>query len=69
VSLPAGAFGLTEPAYLLQQAVAAEPGRVRLGYEIVWRRAEVEGVPTDLLDLLNARFQVISFDLVSESPP
>jgi putative Mg2+ transporter-C (MgtC) family protein len=56
-------------AHFLQQAAAADPGRVRLGYEIVWRRAEVEGAPTDLLDLVNARFEVVSFDLVSESPP
>jgi putative Mg2+ transporter-C (MgtC) family protein len=56
-------------AHFLQQAATTDAGRVRLGYEIVWRRAEVEGAPTDLIELINARFEVISFHLVSESPP
>lgn len=56
-------------AHFLQQTAATEPGRVHLGYEIVWRRTEVAGAPTELIELVNARFEVISFELISESPP
>jgi putative Mg2+ transporter-C (MgtC) family protein len=56
-------------AHFLQQTAATNPGRVHLGYEIVWRRTEVAGAPADLIELVNARFDVISFELISESPP
>lgn len=56
-------------AHFLQQTAATNPGRVHLGYEIVWRRTEVAGAPADLIELVNARFEVISFELISESPP
>jgi putative Mg2+ transporter-C (MgtC) family protein len=56
-------------AYLLQQARADDPSRVRWGYEISWRRPEAAGPPTDLIALVNNRFDVVSFDLISESPP
>jgi putative Mg2+ transporter-C (MgtC) family protein len=56
-------------AHFLQQTAATNPGRVHLGYEIVWRRTEVAGAPTELIELVNARFEVISFELISESPP
>jgi hypothetical protein len=29
----------------------------------------VAGAPADLIELVNARFEVISFELISESPP
>jgi putative Mg2+ transporter-C (MgtC) family protein len=56
-------------ARFLHQARAAEPSKTHLGYEIIWRRAEMAGSPTDLVELVNARFDVVSFDLISESPP
>jgi hypothetical protein len=36
---------------------------------VSWRRAEVDGSPTDLLALINERFDVVSFELISEAPP
>ncbi|HEY1561550.1 MAG TPA: MgtC/SapB family protein, partial [Caulobacteraceae bacterium] len=40
-------------AHFLQQTAATNPGRVHLGYEIVWRRTEVAGAPADLIELVN----------------
>lgn len=55
-------------AHLLRQAGTDAPDRIELGYELRWRRAEVDGDPTELVGLVNARFDVVSFDLVSEAP-
>jgi putative Mg2+ transporter-C (MgtC) family protein len=56
-------------AHFLRQVGGPDAGRVQLGYEIAWRQAEVDGAPAQLIDLINARFELVSFDLVSESPP
>ena len=47
-------------ADFLQQEIAEAPGRVRYGYEISWKRAEVRGPPADLIELINGAFDVIS---------
>lgn len=56
-------------AHFQQQIQAERAGGVRLGYEISWRRAEAEGPPSELIDAVNADFEVVSFELISESPP
>jgi putative Mg2+ transporter-C (MgtC) family protein len=49
------------------QAQTEDEGRqhVRFSYELSWRRAEVDGPPLELLDRLNARFDVVSFEMMS----
>ena len=39
--------------------------RMRFAYELSWRRSEAAGPPTQLLDDINRRFEVISFDILS----
>jgi putative Mg2+ transporter-C (MgtC) family protein len=56
-------------AQFLQQLPGETSERVRLGYDISWRRAEADGAPTDLIALVNRRFDVVSFELISETPP
>jgi putative Mg2+ transporter-C (MgtC) family protein len=56
-------------AHFRQQSPGQTPERVRLGYDVSWRRAEADGSPTDLIELINDRFDVVSFELLSEAPP
>jgi putative Mg2+ transporter-C (MgtC) family protein len=55
-------------AHLVRQA--EDEGRVskQLGYELSWTRAETAGPPLDLLRLISSHFEVISFEMISESP-
>lgn len=69
LQLPETVQGLNFKAYFLQLAPAASPERVRYCYEVSWRRPEVVGPPVELIQLANERFEVVSFDLISESPP
>jgi putative Mg2+ transporter-C (MgtC) family protein len=69
LALPQALAPVQFKAQFLQQSVGQTPERVRLGYDISWRRAEVDGSPTGLIDLVNARFDVVSFELISEAPP
>jgi putative Mg2+ transporter-C (MgtC) family protein len=52
------------------QAQTEEEGRhqTRFAYEVSWRRAEAAGAPLELLDALNAYFEVVSFDMISAAP-
>jgi len=44
------------------------PGSLRYGYEVAWRRSEAAGPPLDLLELVSARYDVVSFDVISGTP-
>ena len=52
------------------QAQSEEEGRerMRLAYELSWRRSEAAGAPVQLLDEINRRFEVVSFDILSATP-
>lgn len=54
-------------AQLLKQSSAGDPRRVQVGYGVTWRRREVDGPPLQLLADVNARFDVVSFEIVSEA--
>jgi putative Mg2+ transporter-C (MgtC) family protein len=49
---------------------AEEEGRekIRLAYELSWRRSEAAGPPVELLDEINRRFEVVSLDMLSATP-
>ena len=50
-----------------QQSRADDATRLRLSFEIRWRRAVVDGPPLDLLRFLNEHYSVVSFAITSES--
>jgi putative Mg2+ transporter-C (MgtC) family protein len=54
----------------LLQSEAEEEGRqrMRLAYEISWRRSQAAGPPAHLLDEINRRFELVSFDVLSVNP-
>jgi putative Mg2+ transporter-C (MgtC) family protein len=55
-------------AQLLEQSASDTPGRVKIAYELTWRRREIDGPPLQLLTDLNDGFEVIAFQMVSEAP-
>jgi putative Mg2+ transporter-C (MgtC) family protein len=61
-------LGKTCRAHLLQQSEDERDTSKRLGYELAWSRPETAGPPLDLLELINSRFEVISFEMISEAP-
>ncbi|HZZ90025.1 MAG TPA: MgtC/SapB family protein [Caulobacteraceae bacterium] len=61
-------LGSKARAHLLQQAEDEPATSQRLGYELAWSRPETAGPPLDLLELINRRFEVISFEMISETP-
>jgi putative Mg2+ transporter-C (MgtC) family protein len=55
-------------AQFLEQSATDNPARVKIAYELTWRRREIDGPPLQLLRAVNGRFEVISFQMVSEAP-
>ena len=55
-------------AQLTQQHATHDPGRIQIAYVVTWRRREIDGPPLAFLAGLNARFTVISFEVISETP-
>src|ERR1700735_1498651 len=54
-------------AQLLGQSATNNPGRVKLACELTWRRREVDAPPLPLLEVVNARFDALSFQMISEA--
>jgi putative Mg2+ transporter-C (MgtC) family protein len=54
-------------ARLIKQSTADDPGRVQVSYEVTWRRREIDGLPLRLLTDVNARFDVVCFEILSEA--
>lgn len=54
-------------AMFRQQIAPAGPEHTRFCLDIAWRQAELAGPPLDLLNLLNAHFSVMSFELRSDN--
>jgi len=50
-----------------KQIALGDPGYVQLCFDISWPRAEVTGLPLDLLEFLNERYSVVSFELTSDN--
>jgi putative Mg2+ transporter-C (MgtC) family protein len=67
-TLPRAIAPQKSAAQLLEQSATDRPGRVRLAYELTWRRREVDGPPLQLLADINIAFEVISFQMISEAP-
>jgi putative Mg2+ transporter-C (MgtC) family protein len=65
--MPQAIAPLKFKAELQQQLADDHPEQVKLGYEVSWRRSEIAGPPEDLLKLVNERFEVVSFDMISEA--
>jgi putative Mg2+ transporter-C (MgtC) family protein len=55
-------------AHLVLQAEEDGRAATRLGYELSWRQKETEGAPLALLARLNAAFDVVAFEMISEAP-
>jgi putative Mg2+ transporter-C (MgtC) family protein len=52
----------------LESQIRSDTGsRVRLGFDITWKRPEVAGPPLDLFKIANDRFCVISLELISHA--
>jgi putative Mg2+ transporter-C (MgtC) family protein len=54
-------------ADLSRQLPSDRPGHIRLGYEVSWRRREVDGSPVEVFEFVNERFDVVSFEIISET--
>lgn len=54
-------------ATLRKQSVCQDSREVRLCFEISWRQAEAAGLPHELIELLNGRYPVVSFELTSDN--
>jgi putative Mg2+ transporter-C (MgtC) family protein len=67
-ALPADLEPLHCQAHLRSQAEEEGRDRIRFAYELSWRRSEAAGLPVQLLDEINRRFEVVSFDMVSAAP-
>jgi putative Mg2+ transporter-C (MgtC) family protein len=67
-SLPSAIASEKFAAELLEQSACGDPTRVRLAYELTWRRREVDGPPLEILTNINLRFDVVSFQMISETP-
>ncbi|HEY1750331.1 MAG TPA: MgtC/SapB family protein [Caulobacteraceae bacterium] len=67
-ALPQALAPLGCKAQLVGQA--EEDGRAarRLRYELSWRQKESSGAPLDLLATMNAGFDVVAFEMTSETP-
>lgn len=65
--LPSQVAAVGCQAHLERQTEDAE-GRIRLCYELAWRRADVAGPPLDLLELINAHYQIVSFEVTTGAP-
>jgi putative Mg2+ transporter-C (MgtC) family protein len=42
--------------------------RMRLGYDVIWRRPEVAEPPLDVFEIANDRFRVVSLELIRRRP-
>ncbi|HEY3888306.1 MAG TPA: MgtC/SapB family protein [Caulobacteraceae bacterium] len=51
-----------------QQDQDDDSGRVRLGYDVRWRRPELAGPPLDLVEAVGRAYRLLSFELTAESP-
>ena len=54
-------------ARLGSQSRSDTESRVRLAFDITWKRSEIAGPPLDLFKIANDRFCVVSLDLVSHA--
>ena len=54
-------------AQIFKQSAVDDPGVVQVGYEVTWRRREIDGPPMQLLTDINAGFNVVSFETISET--